>query len=247
MSTSINKVKPVVKSKTHGQSDKIGQDSTAFSPSSVTGYIKKHWFWLLVNVGVAWPLCKMLWQFASGALIDPVGEMTNVTGYTGLVLLVLSLACTPLLTLTGFRKVNTVRKSLGLWGFAYITMHMLIFIGLDYGFNLDFILGDAVLSKRYVIVGFAAFLLLLPLAVTSTKWWMKRLGRNWKKLHRLTYMAVPLGALHYIWVQKVPVEPVVWATVIGLLLLARVQPVRKKLQVVRQRFDQLSASKQAAA
>lgn len=189
---------------------------------------------MLANVAAAWPLAQLLWQWFTGYMIDPIGEMTDITGYAGLVLLVLSLACTPLLTLTGFRKVNTVRKSLGLWGFAYVTLHMLVFIALDYGLNLDFILDDAVLSKRYVIVGFAAFLLLLPLAITSTKWWMKRLGRNWKRLHQLVYVAVPLGALHYIWVEKVPVEPVVWATVIGLLLLARVKVVRTRLQQLRQ-------------
>lgn len=206
----------------------------------MTKYGRKHWLWIVVNVGALIPLVNLLRRFLADQIIDPIGELTNLTGYVALVLLVLSLAVSPLISLTGWRKLITVRKSLGLQGFLYVSIHLITFIGLDYGLNLDLILGDALLTKRYVIVGFAAFFLLLPLAVTSTRGWMKRLGRNWKRLHRLVYVAVPLGALHFIWVEKVPVEPVVWAVTIALLLLARVAPIRKRLTSFHRYFDSVT-------
>ena len=205
--------------------------------NNITKYIQKHWLWILANIGAIVPLIYIVWSIFSGNFIDPIGESTNWTGYTALVLLVLSLAVTPLVTITGYRKLATLRKSLGLQGFMYVTLHLLVFIGLDYGFSLALIFGDALLTKRYVLVGFAAFLILLPLAITSTKGWMKRLGRNWKKLHRLVYIAVPLAVLHYFWVQKVPVQPVIYGIVVTLLLLARVPRIRKQLNMVRQKLD----------
>ena len=200
-------------------------------------YIQKHWLWIIANIGAVTPLIYTVWSTFSGNFIDPISEGTRWTGYTALVLLVLSLAVTPLVALTGYRKLATVRKSLGLQGFMYMTIHLLFFIGLDYGFNLSLIFGDALLKKRYVLVGFSAFLLLLPLAITSTKGWMRRLGRNWKKLHRLVYLAAPLAVLHYFWVQKVPAESLIYAAVVLLLLLARVSPIRKRLNGVRQLLD----------
>lgn len=200
-------------------------------------YLKKHWLWLIVNILALLPLLLVLWDFFAGSLIDPVSAFTNRTGYMGLLLLVLSIAITPLVTITGWRKAGTVRKSLGLQGFMHIALHLLVFIGLDYGFNLDLIFGDALLLKRYILVGFAAFLLLLPLAITSTKGWMKRLGKRWKQLHRLVYLAIPLGVLHFIWVEKVPVESSIYAIIVALLLVARLPRVRKQLNKIRQLFD----------
>jgi len=200
-------------------------------------YFKKHWLWLIVNISALIPLLFVLWDFAAGNLIDPVSAFTNRTGYMGLLLLVLSIVITPLVTLTGWRKASTVRKSLGLQGFMHVSLHLLVFIGLDYGFSLDLILGDALLSKRYILVGFTAFLLLLPLALTSTKGWMKQLGKRWKQLHRLVYLAVPLGVLHFIWVEKVPVESYIYAMIVALLLLARLPWARKQLSKIRQWFD----------
>ena len=210
-------------------------------------YLKKHWLWIIINIAALAPLGKLVWDYVGGNMIDPIGEMTDVTGYTGLALLAASLAVTPILSLTGYRKVATVRKSLGLQGFLYVTLHLLVFIALDYGLNLNLILGDAILSKRFVLVGFGSFLLLLPLAITSTKWWMKRLGKNWKRLHRLAYLAVPLGVFHYFLVEKIPVEPFIWGAVVGLLLIARIPSVRKRLNAVRQLVDSLSNKKSTPA
>lgn len=203
-------------------------------------YLKKHWLWIVINVAALVPLARVIWDYVNGNMIDPIGEMTDVTGYTALILLVASLAVTPILSVTGYRKVATVRKSLGLQGFMYVSLHLLVFIVLDYGLNLNLILGDAILSKRFVLVGFGSFLILIPLAITSTKWWIKRLGKNWKRLHRLVYLAVPLGVFHYFLVEKIPAEPLVWGTVVGLLLIARVPVVRKRLNAVRQLVDGLT-------
>lgn len=203
----------------------------------MVNYLKKHWLWLLVTSAALVPLLLVIWHFFAGNIIDPVAAFTNRTGYMGLVLLVLSIAITPLVTLTGWRKLGTVRKSLGLLGFIHIALHLFVFIGLDYGFNLDLILGDAIFSKRYIMVGFASFLILLPLAITSTKGWMKRLGKRWKRLHRLVYLAVPLGVLHFIWVEKVPIESSIYGVIVVLLLLARVPSIRQQINQLRYRLE----------
>ncbi|MCB0144448.1 MAG: sulfoxide reductase heme-binding subunit YedZ [Caldilineaceae bacterium] len=207
------------------------------SKTGMIPYIKKHWFWIAVNIGALIPLLLLILDVINGRLVDPIADITNRTGYTALVLLVLSLAVTPLNSLTGWRTVLTVRKSLGLQGFFYVCLHLFTFLGLDYAFNLSQILGDALVTKPYIIVGFSAFLILTPLAITSTKGWMKRLGRNWKKLHRLVYLAVPLAVIHYFWVLKVPVEPVIYGIVVALLLVARIPTVRRHLNQVRKFLD----------
>ncbi len=198
--------------------------------------LKKHWLWLVANLGAAYPLVFLIWDFWIDNLgINPIATITTRTGKAAIILLLLSLACTPANLLLGWPKVLNLRKSLGLWAFSYVSLHLLIFVGLDYGFNLQLILGDTLLTKRYIVVGFSAFLLLLPLALTSTKWWMKRLGRNWKKLHRLVYVAGGLAALHFIWLVKPSRlnEPLIYAGVLALLLLFRLPPVRKFISKLR--------------
>jgi sulfoxide reductase heme-binding subunit YedZ len=141
-------------------------------------------------------------------------------------LLVLSLACTPINSVFGFKPVLRVRRALGLYAFMYVSLHFLIFVGLDYGFDLALI-REAVLEKRYALVGFAAFLILLPLAVTSTKGWMRRLGRLWKRLHRVVYLAALLAVLHFVWLVKSDVrEPLIYGAVVGVLLVLRITRVR---------------------
>src|SRR6185436_2665082 len=138
-----------------------------------------------------------------------------------LVLLILALACTPLNTIFGFRQVVGLRKSLGLYSFLYATLHFLTFVGLDYQFD-PVLLKEAIFKKRYALVGFAAFLTLLPLAITSTKGWMRRLGRNWKRLHRLAYLAALLAVVHFVWLVKSDVrEPLLYGAVVVSLLALR--------------------------
>lgn len=194
------------------------------------GYLRRHWFWWTVNVAAAMPLLLMTWDYSQGALgVDIVNSINNRTGRTAIILLMLSLACTPLNTLFGFRRALTVRKSLGLWAFAYAVLHLLNFLTLDYAFDLNFMLQDAALEKPYIIAGLLSLLILAPLATTSTRGWMKRLGRNWKRLHRLAYAAGMLAVLHFLWQAKAAErwEPLLYGLLLGLLLLVRLPPVRR--------------------
>jgi sulfoxide reductase heme-binding subunit YedZ len=203
--------------------------------SSIRSYVRENWLWLLANIGSMAPLLWLLWdQLQDNLSINPIDDYTDRTGSTAIILLLLSLAVTPVQTVTGWRKVSTIRKSLGLWAFAYAVLHMLVFVGLDYGFSLEFILLDGLPSKPYILVGLSALLILLPLALTSTKGMQKRLGKNWKKLHRWVYAAGLLAVIHYIWVAKVAFgEPTLYAIILGVLLAARLPTVRKWLSGLR--------------
>jgi len=109
-------------------------------------------------------------------------------------------------------------------------------VWLDYGLNLQ-LLQEAIFEKRYALVGFGAFLILLPLALTSTKGWMRRLGKTWKRLHRLVYLAALLVVIHFVWLVKSDIrEPLIYGAVVGLLLLVRVPVIRKKISKLRSRM-----------
>jgi sulfoxide reductase heme-binding subunit YedZ len=117
----------------------------------------------------------------------------------------------------------------------YAALHFSIFVGLDYGFDPQLI-GEAIAEKRFVLVGFTAFLLLLPLAITSTKGWMRRLGKRWKQLHRLVYVAAVLVIFHYIWLVKADIrEPLAYGALVALLFVLRAPPVRRAITRFRQR------------
>lgn len=200
-------------------------------------YLRRNRLWLAANVAALWPLLWLAWDWWFDNLsIDPLDDFTNRTGTAALLLLLASLAVTPVNTITGWRQVLTLRKTLGLYAFFYATLHLLVFVGLDYGFSLRFILLDGLPTKPYIVVGLAALLILLPLALTSTRGWMKRLGRNWKRLHRLVYAAGILAVVHYLWVAKVAFgKPVIYAGVLALLLVLRMPIVRTWLSRVRVR------------
>ncbi len=198
---------------------------------------RKRWFWLAVNIGAALPLLWLGWDAWQGNLsVNPIDDFTDRTGSAAIIMLMLSLACTPIVSILGIRIVATARKSLGLWAFVYATLHMLVFIGLDYGFNVQFILDDGLFQKRYIFVGLISLLIMLPLALTSTKGWMRRLGRKWKTLHRLVYVAGVLAVLHFVWLAKGGrVEPFIYAAVLTLLLVVRIPAVRKSAIDLRRR------------
>ncbi len=201
--------------------------------------VRTQWFWWAVTLGALAPLAWLVWRFWQGSLgVDPVNTINNETGRAALIVLFLSLACTPLNTIFGLRRALTVRKSLGLIAFLYATLHLANFIGLDYGFDFDFLLHDAVFEMPYILAGIVALLILSVLALTSTRGWMKRLGRGWKRLHRLAYAAGGLVVLHFLWQAKAAerAEPLIYAGVLGLLLLVRVPPVRRWLVAQRTRL-----------
>jgi methionine sulfoxide reductase heme-binding subunit len=189
------------------------------------------------------PLIYLLFEFFSAGLsVNPIQDVEQRLGRFAVYFLIASLACTPLFTLTGWREPLKRRRLLGLYCFMYASLHVLTFIGLDYGFNLELILG-IVFKKPYAIVGLATFLLLLPMAVTSFRWWQKKLGRKWTSLHRLVYLAGLLDILHYAWAKKGNIftlsgdilQPLLWGLLLLLLLALRLPPVRRWASALRQR------------
>lgn len=206
---------------------------------------KIHWLQIVAHVGALIPLAVLIWAFTTdGLTINPIQDITFRTGKAALWLLVLSLAVTPLNVVTGYRPVLKIRRALGLYAFGYATLHFLIFVGLDYGFSWALLKG-AIFEKRYALVGFAALLILLPLALTSTKASMARLGKRWKKLHQAVYVAGVLVAIHYVWVVKADIrEPLAFSAAIGILLLIRIPGVRKR--IVRWRTERWGGAKKPA-
>ena len=191
---------------------------------------------ILTHVGALLPLAWLVWETWQGQLIiDPVKEITTRTGKTALILLILSLACSPLNTILGFKHALRLRRPLGLYAFLYVGLHFLTFLGLDYGFDLDLIRRD-ILDQRYVLVGSAAGLLLLTLAITSTKGWQRRLGKNWKRLHRLVYLASILDIVHFVWLTKDLGEPLRYGGVVALLLMVRIPAIKRAISNARTQF-----------
>lgn len=205
--------------------------------------IKSNWLqgWtlpqIIVHVGALVPLAKIIWDFWFNQLtVNPIQELTLRTGWYALVLLILSLLCAPLNTFFGLRQVLPWRKPLGLYAFMYALFHFLIFIGLDYGLDPQLI-WEATFEKRYALVGFAAFVILLALAITSTQGWQKRLRKNWKRLHRGVYLAGLLVIIHFYMLVKADVrEPLAYGAIVLVLLLVRLAWVRKQTGKLRGHF-----------
>lgn len=202
---------------------------------------------IVIHLGAWIPLILLVFDLLAGRLsVNPIQDVEQRTGRAAITLLVLSLACTPLNTLFGWREVLKRRRALGLYAFMYAAIHMLVFVGLDYALSWPLI-RDAILEKRYILVGALSFLMLLPLAITSFKYWMKRFGRNWARLHRLIYLVAPLVVLHYTWAKKGDLfhlrgdilRPLVYGLIVILLLLFRLPPVRRALSSVRTRVQVL--------
>ncbi len=181
---------------------------------------------ILLHLVLLLPSIVIAWDYTQGQLTaNPIQEIQLRTGRYALILLMLSLAPTPIHRLTGFRQVLALRRTLGLYAFAYACLHLLNFVGLDYGFNFAWLWAD-IAEKRYVVAGFGAFLILLALAVTSTRGWQRRLGSNWKRLHRLVYAAGALAVVHYLWQTKLDIRaPLLDVAIIVLLLLLRIPGV----------------------
>lgn len=168
------------------------------------------------------PLALLLFAGATGGLeADPVKDITHRTGKAVLVLLLCTLAVTPVRRLTRWNGIIAARRPLGLFAYFYACLHFLIYLG-DQGFAPGYIVED-VAKHPYVTAGFTALVLLTPLAVTSTQGWIRRLGKRWIKLHRLIYAAAVLGVVHFLWSVKKDVrEPLIYAAVLAVLLALRV-------------------------
>ena len=157
---------------------------------------------LLIWAAGLGPLLWTGWRTVTGEVgADPVEELLHFGGFSTLVFLTATLAVTPLRRLTGWNDLIRVRRLLGLWAFFYASFHLLAYVGLDQGFVLEWIVEDVV-ERPYITVGMAAFLVLVPLALTSTRGWIRRLGKRWRALHSLVYLAAGLGVVHYLWLVK---------------------------------------------
>ena len=154
---------------------------------------------------------------------EPVKEITHFTGEWTLIFICLTLSMTPLKRLTNLTVWVGFRRILGLFVFFYASLHLLTYIGIDYRFNWQPILND-VFKKKYIFIGFAAWVLLIPLAITSSQKMIKLLKNNWKRLHRLIYIIAIFGSLHYIWLSKtIFFKPLVYLVIILVLLALRIK------------------------
>jgi sulfoxide reductase heme-binding subunit YedZ len=173
----------------------------------------------LLFIALCLPAAGMLLALFSGELVEPIEELTHATGEWALRLLLVTLAVTPLRTLTGWNRLIRFRRMLGLFSFAYMFAHFAIYLGLDRFFAWSEILVDLT-ERPYVMVGFVCLALCVPLAVTSTDSMMRRLGgRRWKRLHTLVYPASIAAVLHFLWLVKADItEPALHILVLAALL-----------------------------
>ncbi|MFP5402507.1 MAG: sulfite oxidase heme-binding subunit YedZ [Gammaproteobacteria bacterium] len=180
------------------------------------------------------PLLRIIYLGVAGELgANPIEFITRSTGTWALVGLLLTLAVTPLRRLTGWTGLMRHRRTLGLFAFFYACLHALAYVWLDQFFDPAAILHDIV-KRPFVTAGFAAFTLLVPLAMTSTRAMMRRLGHRWSVLHRLIYPAALLGVVHFLWlVKKDLTEPLAYAVVLVLLLALRLPWGRRALGAIR--------------
>ncbi|MBW3627854.1 MAG: sulfoxide reductase heme-binding subunit YedZ [Gemmatimonadetes bacterium] len=175
------------------------------------------------------PLANLIFDgFTGGLEAEPVKDITHRTGWWALTLLLLTLAITPIRKLSGWNHVIKLRKTLGLFAFFYASIHLLIYFGLDQAFSFAYI-GEDIIKRPYITVGFTALLLLVPLALTSNLKAIRRLGKRWQKLHRLIYLCAALGVLHFYWLVKADVrEPLFFAAALAILLAFRLPLLQRK-------------------
>jgi methionine sulfoxide reductase heme-binding subunit len=186
--------------------------------------VKLSWFKPVVFVAGLTPLGLLGWRAYSDNLgANPIEAITHATGDWTLIFLLITLAITPLRKLTGQHWLVRFRRMLGLFAFFYGALHFLTYVWLDKFFDVHEMLAD-VAKRRFITAGFTAFLLLIPLAVTSTRGWIRRLGgRRWNLLHRLIYASAVAGVVHYVWLVKADLrKPLQYALVLAVLLGYRV-------------------------
>ncbi|WP_024304258.1 sulfite oxidase heme-binding subunit YedZ [Pseudogulbenkiania sp. MAI-1] len=172
----------------------------------------------LVFVACLLPLMRTAWIVASGEAVNPIEFITRSTGTWTLVWLLATLTVTPLRRLTGWNVLQRFRRLLGLFAFFYATLHFTTYLWLDQFFDWHAIAKD-IAKRPFITVGFAALVLMTPLAITSTDGWLRRLKRNWGRLHRLVYPVAILGVTHYWWLVKKDIrQPLIYAAVLVLLL-----------------------------
>ena len=177
-----------------------------------------------VFLGSLFPLLALAIRATRGQLgANPIATGLNQLGLIALVFLIASLVCTPIKIISGWTWPIRIRRMLGLFAFFYACLHVATYTGIDQGFDWRAILAD-VTKRKFIFVGFSAFVLLIPLATTSTNAMVRRIGfARWKLLHRLVYASAILGVIHFIWrVKKDVTEPVTYGVVLGVLFAVRI-------------------------
>ena len=171
-----------------------------------------------------WPLYVISYQIIFNQLgPEPVDRIINHFGEWTLIFILLTLSMTPLRKITKSVEWIKFRRMLGLFTFFYASIHMLSYVGLDYRFDFEPLIND-VLKKKFIFIGFSAWLLLIPLAVTSSERMVRLLKQNWKKIHRLIYIIGIFGVLHYIWLSKtIFFKPLIFLILLIILLLFRIK------------------------
>lgn len=172
--------------------------------------------------------------FTHGFSANPIQDLERATGRHAITLLVLALACTPINTIFKWSEPLKRRRALGLYALLYAIIHFIIYLDLDYGLAWNQIIPD-VIQKPRLIVGFLAILLMIPLGITSFDIWKQRLGKNWKRLHKVIYLIAPLAVLHYIWSKKGDIlslqgevlKPALYGLAVFIFLILRFPAIRK--------------------
>lgn len=200
----------------------------------------------------AWSaLVWIIYELIAGTFsINPIQELERRTGRHAITLLALSLMCAPVNTIFKWSEPLKRRRALGLYTFMYATIHVIIFVDLDYGLAWSRLLQELI-EKPRLIVGLIAFTMLIPLAMTSFDIWKKRLGKKWKRLHQLVYLIAPLTFLHYVWSKKGDLlslqgevaKPLIYGLVIAVFLVFRIPVIRKALASFSPRRLTLPAKK----
>ncbi len=190
---------------------------------------------IVIHLGAWIPLLLIVFNYFSGRLtVNPIQDIEQRTGRLAILWVVLSLSCTPLASIFGWKELIKRRRTIGLYAFMLAAIHVSIFLALDYAFAFDLIWREIV-EKRFILFGLTAFVGLLLMAATSFKYWMKKMGKNWKRLHKSIYVIAPVIVLHYALAKKGDlftlqgdvVRPFIYAVLVTILLVLRIKPVKK--------------------
>jgi sulfoxide reductase heme-binding subunit YedZ len=200
------------------------------------------WQHTLIRVLAIAPLALTAYEYVTDTLPIVLDRHLVIRfGAVGLAFIVASFSITPISILTGRTNLVPLRRSLGVYGFCYIALHLLAYAWLSNGFDWALILRD-IGERRAMSIGLLAFALLIPLALTSTNGWQKRLGRRWKVLHRLVYFAVPLSVLHYFWLERdIKDWVLMYGAFVAFLSVIRLPAVRRRVAQRRQRPQMIAS------
>lgn len=191
----------------------------------VNQWLKRHRVGLKVVFFIACslPFISVVYDFFKQNLgANPVEVMTHESGQWGLRFLLLGLAITPLKQFLSLNALQAYRRQIGLWALFYIGTHFCVYFIFDQSLQIEWVIED-IIERPYILLGMLGLILLIPLGITSWSWWQKKLGKRWLQLHRLVYVAAIAGVAHFWWLVKADLlEPIIYALILAVLLLARV-------------------------